>query len=78
VQSALVEACPDEFGMEQQTTMRDKTWKVSYMRTEPGALALFISRGKTQVADIVVTSENKIIILNGEIYDGTNPNNPKN
>ncbi len=47
------------------------------MRTEPGALYIQVLH-PDKVADIVVTSEDKIIILNGEMFHGTNPDNTKN
>jgi hypothetical protein len=48
--------------------MKDKTWKLKYMRTEPGALYISVFHaGKTKpVADIVISSDEKIIILSGE------------
>ncbi len=46
--------------------MKDKSWKLTYMRTEPGALYIHAEHKGLSVADIVISSDDEIIILNGE------------
>jgi hypothetical protein len=44
--------------------MKDKTWKLNYMRTDQDALYLHVEHQGKPVADIVVCSDDEIIILN--------------
>jgi hypothetical protein len=46
--------------------MKDKSWKLHYTRTEPGALYIHAEHKGKPVADIVICSDDEIIILNGK------------
>ncbi len=46
--------------------MKDKSWKINHTRTEPGALYIHAEHKGHPVADIVICSDDEIIILNGK------------